>query len=84
MRASCRSCGEAKAQAAFGRNQWDRARNGKGGDCLSCQGREDENVGPQRDAPRAADVRAFNNREAGVEFERARYRRGQTGSFRRR
>ena len=69
MQASCRSCGEAKPQSGFGRNQWDRARNGKGGDCLSCQGRADENAGPQRAAKKAADVAAFNNREAGVELK---------------
>ena len=34
MEASCRSCGESKRQSAFGRNQWGRARNGKGGDSL--------------------------------------------------
>ena len=51
-------------QAAFGRNQWDRACAAKGGDCKSCQGRGDENAG-QEQARRGADAKAFNHRESG-------------------
>ena len=43
-----RSCGERLPQAAFGRNQWDRARAAKGGDCKRCQGRGEENAGQEQ------------------------------------
>ena len=54
-----RRCGERLPQAAFGRNQWDRACAAKGGDGKSCQGPGDENAG-QEQARRGADAKAFN------------------------